>query len=281
MRTLTVDIPCTSRSDKFIIIPIGDTHKGVVQSNVQKLKELVTWIKSKKNCLVILKGDLLDSIIQADIRFEMKNNDQDYDPNDTIETQVDSLVKILLPIKDRILWIEEGNHEKKVRQRYAVDPTGHLAVKLATKRMGTTNLCRLVFRRKSRKYHATDHVDIYSVHGFGTSTSCLNRLEAMRARIDFDIALAGHVHSKQTKVFPYIYMDNAGHLKQRDIWCALTGSFYDTYKEGADSYGEDAGYKPEKTGVARIDLEPFRHTKEKIAGKWSDLNLPCKIHISL
>jgi predicted phosphodiesterase len=278
MRVLSIDIPCKSRSDKFILIPIGDIHKGVIQSNIPKLKELVSWIRKKKNCYVIIKGDAMDSIIQADIRFEMKNNDDDYNPDNTIEAQVNSLVKILMPIKDRILWVEEGNHEKKVRQRYATDATGMLAAKLGTKRLGTTNLVRILFKRKrTSPVFAVDTLKIFSSHGFGTSTSALGRLEGLSARIEADIYMAGHVHAKKLNIVPYLYLGRNGALKQKDRFYILTGSFYDTYKEGADSYGEDAGYKPEKTGVVRIDIEPFRHN-----GRGGDQDThPIRIHASL
>jgi len=275
MRTLKVEIKCKSRGDKFIFIPIGDTHAGVEQFDEAKLKELVAWIKEKKNCLAWIKGDMIDAVIMQDIRYHQKNVDKDIDCDDILRSQEDKVCRILMPIKKQILWIEEGNHEKKVRLRYNTSPAKHIADKLGCPCLGTTNLIRINFRRSNG---SIDHADVFSVHGYGTSNTAIARLQKMRSGVQFDIAVAGHVHDKKVEIKPYFYLNSRGQYKEKDVLYVLSGSFYDTYKEGADSYGEDAGYLPTKTGVVRIDIEPFRNTNH---GKFGTEEVPARIHASL
>ena len=94
---------------KYDLYDVGDLHVGVANTNEDAILELVDEIASKKNRYIILKGDLIDCIPLSDRRMSLTT----FEGNavTTPQDQADRLLEILMPIKDRILFILLGNHE--------------------------------------------------------------------------------------------------------------------------------------------------------------------------
>ena len=96
----------------YEIYDTGDLHIGVANCNEEAIVEMVDDIASKPDRYIILKGDLIDSIPLSDKRFAVTSfkGRRVTTPQD----QSNRAMEILKPIKDRILFIQLGNHEYKL-----------------------------------------------------------------------------------------------------------------------------------------------------------------------
>lgn len=96
----------------YEIIDTGDWHCGVANTNEDSIFELVEYVATHENVFVILKGDLIDCITSSDKRFSLTSFDDN--KATTPHQQADRILEILRPIKDRILFMQLGNHEYTV-----------------------------------------------------------------------------------------------------------------------------------------------------------------------
>ena len=75
LHDFTVKIP---KRKTISIIPTGDWHLGSAACDVDKLKELLNWIKKTPDVYVIGLGDYIDAINLSDKRFDPDMVDPDY-----------------------------------------------------------------------------------------------------------------------------------------------------------------------------------------------------------
>jgi hypothetical protein len=100
----------------YEIIDTADWHIGVANCNESGIFEMIEYVASAPNRYIIVKGDIVDAIPVTDKRFALCsfNNNQVTTP----QQQAERVVEILRPIKDRILFLELGNHEYKLINVY-------------------------------------------------------------------------------------------------------------------------------------------------------------------
>ncbi len=97
---------------KYEIIDTGDWHCGVANTNESAIFEMIEYVATNKDVFLVLKGDLIDAIISGDKRFSLtsfKGNEVT-----TPHQQAKRVADILMPVKDRILFMQMGNHEYKL-----------------------------------------------------------------------------------------------------------------------------------------------------------------------
>ena len=123
-------IHITTRSNNIELITFGCVHLGALETDLELLQIYVDYIKAKPNRYMISIGDLIENAIPIHIPEAM------WEQYLTPRQQVDEIVKILLPIKDRILGLIRGNHEKRTAKRSTFDPTEIIADKLGVPYMG-------------------------------------------------------------------------------------------------------------------------------------------------
>lgn len=101
--------------DYVYLINIADAHIGNIVHHQEKLKETVELVKSRDDMLVIIGGDVTEhaTTTGASSVFEEACHgiEQIYMARD-----------ILLPIKDKILYIRSGNHGKNRALRFSKIP---------------------------------------------------------------------------------------------------------------------------------------------------------------
>jgi predicted phosphodiesterase len=280
MRLLSYNIKVNSRSTKINLIPIGDVHCGSKNSNEDKLKKLVEWILKQKDTYVILMGDLIEAINVSDPRFDIDSLiEGGKEVNNLLFRQIDRIVKLLKPIKGKIIGALEGNHEAKAKQKYHSDVTSIICEKLGIENLTYSALIRL---RISRQKGNGRIITIYAHHGFGGGNTIggkLNKISKLATNFDANIYLMGHVHDKYVFASEQLAISQRGEprlIANKKVF-ALTGSFFETYVDGYSSYAEKMAYAPIPTGVIKLVIVPFKITC--INGKVIDL--PIDIHPSL
>lgn len=263
MICLTHTIKAKSRSDKFVLIPLGDTHFGYIGVDEDKFDAIVDYIARTPNVYVLGMGDYSECINMSDIRFDPRFvapwcRDK---LDDLVKTQAKYFVKKVWKIRKKIIGLIGGNHEDLIRRRYHQDIMGSICVDLGVPNLSMTTMIRLQF---SRQKHSTKTVKIYAMHGYGgarTETGSLNKILNKGKEFDADIYLMGHDHffvSTSKIQIAMTQSDPPVAVEHKRIF-AVTGSFRLAYPNSSYSdYAEQKGYPPVRTGCHKIVIEPFR-----------------------
>lgn len=245
------------------IIPIGDFHIGSKACSIEKLRDLIRWIKGQPYTYVIGMGDYMDCINLSDPRFDMNQVPAPYrEKKDFMsrlaQYQVEDTVKLLMPIKDRIIGLGLGNHELAIAKHYHYDPMYELCGQLKAKFLGWSSFTRFTIDRG----RAVLTIKIFAEHSnFGgrKKGGKVNRMEDRSNDFGADIYLAGHSHDKLATTKTLLTIPSRGELKLlvRKRAYAICPSFYNAYKEGEMTYAEIQGYSPTTTGFVGAILLSF------------------------
>jgi len=232
-----------STADQIEILPTGDWHFGSPNCNLKKIIELVEYIK-KSQCWVILMGDLWDSIIPSDKRFDPEEEYQ------VIDEQYDFIRDKIAPIKAQVLCALTGNHEYKLHTSGHGDLTRRLAKELGIPYGGFSSLIKI---KVIPKTHQRSLI-IYAHHGWtsGRKTGgVINAVENISQYYDADVYLVGHSHklssTKQVKI---------GWAGSRDILFCNTGTYLETSTWNRIGYAERVGFPPQRIGCLKVKYYP-------------------------
>ena len=251
-----IETQISPKGDSIRIIPVGDIHLGNINCNIQKLKDTLEWIKNKPDTYILGMGDYIEGINFTDPRFNPKSIPQEYLQRlaDVVVYEKEEVVKLLDPVKDRILCMLEGNHERKVRDHYHYNIQEEICKELGVKNGSPISYIRLKF---PRDYHTRSLV-IHAYHGTNApqeGTTALRQLINNSRNKDADIFLAAHSHHLITTSEPIMTYGRSS-LVQRKRYYGITGSFLESYTSKGESYIEMKGDNPRKVGVIRIDIYP-------------------------
>ena len=237
------------------ILPLADWHIGDKQSDGKKIQEYLSYVQSKPNVFVILNGDLMNTAVKnglSDVYGET------VPPMEALK----QCVKLFDPIKDRILCIDDGNHERRIYKNDGVDITQLMATQLGLgdKYSSGSTLLFVSFGkwRKGTRHAIPVTYTIFCVHGSGGGRKeggKIQRLVDLSAIIDADIYIHSHVHSPAIVRNSYFRVSAANKsVSQVDKLYINTSS---TLSYGG--YGEIASYKPNSKETPIIKLDGTRH----------------------
>lgn len=128
-------IKLSSRAQSHLVVPIGDIHFGSRACDRKLLGQCIARIEELQKCQetsIILMGDNIESITTKDLRHDSDNVDWNIwlDSGGRMETYqmkcAEELARILRPIARNIVYVLEGNHERKTRNQYEIDTTSAL-----------------------------------------------------------------------------------------------------------------------------------------------------------
>jgi hypothetical protein len=267
MQLLEKRIAYKSKADVFDLIPLGDIHLGNAGCDKEHLKKIVDYIRITPRTLWCGMGDLVEAIQPGiDPRFDPYAIDPEYcikDLSSLISKQINDIKNLLLPIKDKCLFMLTGNHEDNVRIRYYRDVTLELCVALGVPYGGYDCFFRLIFSHRPKLVLGkSSTVVIYANHGFGggrRSGGKINKLDDVCNAFDADIILLAHDHKKIVNDSIKLGIQRTDKLKlvQRKQVSCMTGSFLKSYVENAMCYAEKKGYHPNDLGVVKIMMKPW------------------------
>jgi len=257
---------------KITILPCGDFHIGTKACNIDKLKELIAWIRRMPNIYIFGMGDYIDAINLSDKRFDPDMLTKKINIKRLMQDQTQECVDILMPIKHRIIGLGIGNHELAIAKNYHYDAMIEICGKLETKYLGWTSLTRMFIRRKGENFGNCSVVTIFAEHsliGGKKKGNKINSLEDRSNDFEADIYLRGHSHEKIATTRNILGLRPRGSLKlyNRKRVYAICSSFYHAYEPDTMTYAEIGGYSPTSTGVIRIDIE-IKHDGSKDYHIW-------------
>jgi len=248
------------------IKPIFDIHWGNRYCDKRALKE---YLAENNDYLTyfIGGGDLMDSIVVTDKRYEKHADDTGVKP--IIDTQVNEISEVLMPYKDKIIGLGRGNHEDTVIKKCGTDPAERVCEKLDCTYLGYSGLIRLqLFEGKGGRGRT---VTIRWHHGWGggsrTQGADLTKYSKDLMYWDADIFLYGHVHRKQSDRVPRLGLSGEVLISKPKLM-GICGTFLKTYSKTTDaSYSEKAGYPPTEIGGLVVNIQPT----ERWVKTWIDV----------
>ena len=237
------------------IIPISDVHIGDKLTNYKLLKEVLETIKNTPNVYTIINGDFCNTAL--------KNSKSDiYSEELTPMQEINRMLELLEPIKEKILVIGTGNHESRITKETGID-----VVKIVAKQLGIEDryadswwylFLRFGEKQQGRKIPVSYQISGYHGSGGGRKVgSKANRLEEMSQTVIADLYIMSHTH-KPLSTKGAIYLPDYGNntLNKKQLYYLMTNSFLDY-----GGYGEVLGFTPTDNTPTEAVLDG---TKRKI-----------------
>jgi len=235
------------------LLPIGDTHFGSINSEIEKVKGFINWAKKEK-AYIFLMGDIFDV---ATIDSKTSPFQQSMTLNEAIELACE----IFEPVKEQIIGGIVGNHEIRLTKYAGFDIMQNFCKILDIKYCGYSAVIRFRtghINRKSGLISPRVEYIFYAHHttgGGNTVGGKLNRIEKLRQIFEgADCYLGGHNHFEGMGKIVVAYLSKSGNgrgrINYRKIYFVDTGSFL-----GYDgSYAEERMLMPATTGCPRIRM---------------------------
>jgi len=244
-KTKLHEVNLSQEFDCVYLLPISDLHIGDKHCNFDKLYRYLDWVKQTPNAYLLLNGDILN----AGIKMSVTNvYDEEMNPNE----QIKLAVKLFEPVKDRILAMVAGNHERRIYRETGVDVVEIIANQLGVYYAGDEAFLKIRFG-KNEHGKPLAYV-IYMTHGWGggrTAGSKVNNLQKLSEIVLADIYIASHTHFMTAHQDVYLVPDkqNNNIMKIKRTYVS-SGAFLER-----GGYAAQKGYPPAKLGSPRIRLD--------------------------
>lgn len=244
MRYYTVD-----RRDltKAYLCPFSDTHIGRRDIDIDAITDYVAWVRKTPCVLVWLNGDLLECIPR-----DAPGDIYDLELVKTSD-QVDRVVEIFYPIRNRIIAVTDGNHEGRIYRKTGFDISREIARRLGVIRRYDATSCMIRLRIGKEYYY------IYGTHGWmlaRTIGARANAFEYMFNNVEADVYIVSHSHAKllysRERAYP---LTRPMKIQMRKKFGVMSSSWSRWYK---NSFVESRQFIPPSRGTARIRLDGAR-----------------------
>ena len=214
---------------------MSDMHLGHIDFDIKEFRRYIAWVLEKPNRFIIGVGDYIECVTSGRNPGTSLTTQQI-----NINGQIDLLIKLLTPVKDRIICMTEGNHEQRITKDTQFDVMRHaIAPRLGTHYLGYQGWVRLRFS-KSRSYF------IYAHHGKGGSMNPKYLLDIIALKLGYasqaDAIIVGHNH----KIYAHKYTTpvvSGNGLYTHDCWALRIGGFLNY-----PMYSRDSLYRPADVG---------------------------------
>jgi len=237
--------------EKAYLLPLSDLHIGDKAFKEKELQGYIDWVKKEKNALVWLNGDLMNVATKV-------SPSSIFDQDLTLEKQIDKVVEIFTPIKDRILGAISGNHEQRLESMLGYNPLIPVCKELGIQWCNYSAVLDITVSSKQNKINKNEvpRYTFYCHHtvgGGGTVGSKINRVAKLREIVsNADVYVGSHNH--QLAVVPVetrTYNFRRNKVEAQRQLLVDTGSFLGY----SDAYAEMKQLQPSKLGAVRIRMD--------------------------
>lgn len=244
----TIKVELDKSLDSIEIYTLADWHIGDKYCNISEIKDTLNYIKNTPNAYAILNGDLMNNATKQSVSDcyaeEMK-------PQEQLQTLCD----LIEPIKDKVLFITQGNHEARTYKTDGIDLTAIMAKQLGIydkyARVGGVLFLRF---GEDRKHHRRMCYTFYITHGSGGGKKeggKANGLCDLASIVDTDIYIHAHTHLPMVIKENFYRLDNKNscvtEIEKLFVNSAATLSY--------GGYGQQFKFKPANTTSPIIYLD--------------------------
>lgn len=236
MKCIKVDLPRELEGIKIELF--SDLHLGSKKCNYSEIQERIKRVKENDNVYALILGDVLNNSTKTSVGDV-------YEEELTPMQQVNLAIRTFEPIKDKILGICSGNHERRSYKTDGVDLLYFMASELGLSNSYDYSACLLFVRLgcdsnrvKSGKNSRKICYSIYMTHGDGQGGRTIggkaNGLQRRGQIVNADIVITGHTHaplSFRDCCFEVDYQNSSFHKKEQLFVNASATLDYEEYAE--------------------------------------------------
>lgn len=241
-----------TRNDHVLLKVLADAHIGSNEYNLTAFKKEIDEIKDNPDMYCGINGDILDNITP-------NGKFNPYDEDSSPQVQLALAIRVLEPIKDKIIFITRGNHESRSWKTAGIDPCEFMAETLGIPDRYSPFSC-LVFLTVTfvESFERRATFTIFASHGnnggggrrVGSKANAVEDMSLIVPQADLYI----HSHSHQAMTFKdsYFELDKIHKKTIKRTRTYLNTGAYLNY----GGYGEDRLYKVPAiiSPVARFSL---------------------------
>lgn len=169
------------------LYPLGDWHLGSRQCDIPFIERVIKEIADNPDAYWCGMGDLMENAIVG-------SKSDVYLQNIPPKEQMDLIVKMLDPIKDKGLFLIAGNHEQRTMRQVGIVPEQYISVCLKIPYLDYSCLAKFSLK----KAHWPHDFTCYFHHNYGggyTNGGKVNRADCLRKICPTaDAAFSGHFH---------------------------------------------------------------------------------------
>lgn len=232
--------------EEIILVPIADSHDSDAFADEEYVDDRIKFIKDTPNAFALLNGDLMN--------MATKNSKSDvyadkYNPDE----QLDRCIERYWPIRNKILGVNEGNHERRISRDTGIQVTKRFARELGIEDRYSPGGLYIILRvgqtsRKTKESNGSGKIrqicyTIYMTHGARSGRkagSKVNALMELSNIVNADIYI--HSHSHLGAIIPGVV--NVPDLRNDKI--LVNDTLYINTAAALDygGYGEIGEYQP-------------------------------------
>ena len=199
-----VNLPQTLKNLK--IAPTSDIHYGNPSCSIKHLDRHIATIKDDPEMYTFLNGDLIECVTKAS---KGEIHKQIGSPGD----QRDYIIEKFMPIKDKILGVTQGNHERRIED---LDVSSDIAKALGVPYRAEGMLLKISFGSHSSPSLANKPFVYwgYFTHGYGgarTKSAKAVKVERLSGWMHADFYVMSHDHVVNVAPDIYLMPDNRTH----------------------------------------------------------------------
>ena len=186
--------------EEIILVPIADSHDSDAFADEEYVDNRVKFVEHTPNAFALLNGDLMN--------MATKNSKSDvyadkYNPDE----QLDRCIERYWPIRNKILGVNEGNHERRISRDTGIQVTKRFARELGIEDRYSPGGLYIILRvgqtsRKTKESNGSGKVrqicyTIYMTHGARSGRkagSKVNALMELSNIVNADIYIHSHSH---------------------------------------------------------------------------------------
>ena len=253
MKPIKIDLSADFKEIK--VLPVGDYHLGDPQSDYKKIMADLDYIKNNDDVFCCILGDVMNTAIKSSVS-------DCYGERMSPMEQLQECVKLFEPIREKIMCIVPGNHERRIMRETSIDTTLLMATQLGVEDRYSPTSAVLFIRfgklddkaLRGRKACYTAYV----CHGNGGGKregGKINRLADLASIVDTDFYLCGHTH------LPAIFKESFARPSLQNNTLTYCDKLYvntSAKLNYSGGYGDYGGFKPTCTDTPVIILNGCR-----------------------
>jgi predicted phosphodiesterase len=238
--------------DAVELLCMGDLHVGDSHCDLDMIRQSCAWLKEEPDRHAIIVGDLFNAALKDSVSDV-------YSEAMSVKDSRKMLIRLLEPVRDRILAVVSGNHDHRVYKAIGDDIVEIMCAEIGLPYYSGQAFLSLKVgwdRNQSRQQKRSPIVyTTYLTHGFGGGRmvgSKANNLMRLADIVDAELYVAGHTHTPMALPSVRWQMDaNRGSVIEKQRMFISTGASLDRGEGYAVRFGFPA--LPKLWPIVRLD----------------------------
>lgn len=232
---------------------LGDFHVGNPCHSASTLKRFLDIIKDKPNAYCILNGDLAECIIPG-------GKIAIWGQTMTPQEQRDTLIKMLRPLKGKVLGVTRGNHEDRIYTATGMDICQDVAEAVGAYYSPDGVWVEIALTQRPPRHMETFF--LYATHGYGgarTIGAKVSKAGRLASVVYADVYFVGHDHTQHYSDISFLMPDRRKHTNERGFSVGRAISHHQILVGcGAfvkwGGYSQRGQFQPTSLGTSKVTL---------------------------